>query len=867
LALIVLVLVPIVANALPLLGILNADPQLFFSGLQHNVVYGFLPGSPYIDPSGAFIYEPAAREALRQWLGGSIPWWNHFEGAGTPLAGGLVPGAFSPVLVFLLAPNGVLVQQIVTQVACGLLTFAVLRLLGCGLLPSLTGGALFELNGTFAWLGSLWCHPVIGLPLSVIGIELLRRTSRRDTIFGMICVALGIYVSIVSSFIETGYLDSLLVAGWFIVRVTQLPPASSLRYFGTAAASALVGLMLAAPQLAAFIDALKYGVSVHHSGQIGFGSLNGAAVPQIAFPYIWGPIFRFTPVDVGAVWGNVGGYIGLAPILVVTAVFALRSQRRLAVLLVGWSALTIGAQFGVPVMLRLINFIPGVPYTAQFRYSAPSWEFAIAILCGLILSEWTAERKPFLGALHRVILALAGVLLVASIVGREALLLALWQTAAYAPWLFASVGAAAAVIVVMLRLMSWSQATARALVGAVLVAEAFVFYAIPTFAYPRGGEIDRGAMMFLQAHAGNSRFYSMNGLAPNYGTWYGVSTINYNDPLLPKTWTDYVGTKLDPYLVTPLLFLQYRVQGTPDQPTTVDLFNWNRQNYEALSVKYISLPPLQVPAGSSAMLTPTLASRTGALALGNRRLKIDVPIAAASVIRSVGILQANSGRRADGELHVRVCSGNDCATGAAPISGMPQSDFIQVPLSRPLRTATAMLQLEVYQVRWRTPAAVWLFPVDVHFPQQLEYMGTPLSGQAVKLQFVTDEKPPLRVYRDDYTSIFEVPGAAPYVDAGKCDLKTVSRDAVDADCPAASHLVRRELYYPGWSVSVGDRPGQIEPAFGLFQQVTLPKGHSTVRFRYAPAHADLALALWGLAVILLLAGTVVVVREREGVSR
>jgi hypothetical protein len=418
----------------------------------------------------------------------------------------------------------------------------------------------------------------------------------------------------------------------------------------------------------------------------------------------------------------------------------------------------------------------------------------------------------------------------------------------------------------MLVLMARSDGTARRLVGAMLVAEAFVFYAVPTFAYPRAGQVNRSSMTFLQAHVGNSRFYSMNGLAPNYGTHYGVPTINHNDPLLPQTWTDYVVKKLDPYLTVPLLFLQYRVQGTPEQATPADLFDWNRQYFEALSVKYISLPPLQVPPSSSVVLTPTHLSKAGALALGGNRLNVVVPTPAVAGIRAVGIMQADSGGRADGTLHVRLCSGTDCVTGSAPFGAISESGFVQVPLARILRPAAATLRLEAYQAGWRRPGAVWLYPQDEHFPQQLEYGGKQLYGQALKIEFMTDEKPLQRVYQDDVTSIFEVPDAAPYMDAKNCTLSVLTRDTVDTDCPAASRLVRRELFYPGWSVSINGHPGVVSGS-GLFQEVVLPGGRSVVRFAYAPAHSGAAIALWALGLLLLIAGTGVVVRQREGVPR
>jgi hypothetical protein len=870
LALAVLIVLPILANILPLLGIVNADPRLLYSGLEHDVVPGFLHGLPYIDPSVAGIYEPAAREALRQWLSGSIPWWNHYEGIGVPLAGGLVPGAFSPFLPLLLVPNGILVQQIVAQIACGLLTFALLRLIGCAVFPALIGGALFALNGTFAWLGSIWCQPVVALPLSAIGLELLRRTSRHDTILGILCLALATYIAIVASFIETGFLDGVIAAAWFLTRLSQANVRGRAHYLALTVAAAAIGVMLAAPQLAAFLDSLKHGVSAHGSGLIGLGSLGGASIPQTALPYIWGPIFGYPPAEIGNLWGNVGGYIGIAPVLVASAVLAIRTERRLAFMLFGWIVLTIGAQVGLPLMVRLINFIPGVSYTAQYRYAPPSWEFALAILCGILLTEWTADRTPFLGRQHRIALAALGIALIASLAWQWKLLQELLQSPGAWVWPVGSVVVALLVCGVTLLQMLRSGGGARQVTGAVLVAEALLYYVIPTLSYPRQGALDQNVVAFLQANIGNSRLYSINAFPANYGTYYRIGLINHVDPLLPLIWTDYVKTDLDPYLVSPSQFVHWRIQPSPDQSSQEDVLAWNRRHFEGLSVKYVSEPPDQVYRNPSVYVTPSGSVTSGAYELGHHRLHLNVLAPeAATTIRSIGLLHASATTPADGILHVRACSGSECSTGAVPISSSKGNDFVEVPLGRTLKVATPNIRLDVYEDGWHHPDAVALFAQDTGFPEQLADGGIPLPGRAAKVRFtVQDDELPLRAYRDKVTSIFALPGAKPYMEAGKCTLQIVSRDEASAACPdATSSLVRRELYYPGWSVSIDGRPAQLMPARGIFQETALPKGASAVRFRYEPPYAGQALVLCAFSILLLAGGAGAILREQMRTAR
>jgi len=74
---------------------------------------------------------------------------------------------------------------------------------------------------------------------------------------------------------------------------------------------------------------------------------------------------------------------------------------------------------------------------------------------------------------------------------------------------------------------------------------------------------------------------------------------------------------------------------------------------------------------------------------------------------------------------------------------------------------------------------------------------------------------------------------------------------VRVECDQPATLVRRELYFPGWTATVNGAPAAITARDEIFQAVQLPKGTSEVRFRYAPPHIGWAwLAMWlGLAAL------------------
>jgi hypothetical protein len=111
------------------------------------------------------------------------------------------------------------------------------------------------------------------------------------------------------------------------------------------------------------------------------------------------------------------------------------------------------------------------------------------------------------------------------------------------------------------------------------------------------------------------------------------------------------------------------------------------------------------------------------------------------------------------------------------------------------------------------------------------------------------------VFADGLVRIHEIAAPAPYFETagGDCRIAPVSRETLTADCAAAARLVRRELFFDGWTASVNGSRVAVEPAAPLFQAIDLPAGHSRVAFRYAPPHAlaSLVLFLCGLLVVAI----------------
>jgi hypothetical protein len=123
-----------------------------------------------------------------------------------------------------------------------------------------------------------------------------------------------------------------------------------------------------------------------------------------------------------------------------------------------------------------------------------------------------------------------------------------------------------------------------------------VLFVLPEFSAPRSVTIDTAPAAFLQRNLGLSRFATLGPLQPNYGTYFGVRSLNTNDALLPRVFGAYESARLDP-AISPFIFTgtlpQEPFAATPKQEL---LSNLNA--YRAAGVRYVLAPAgVELPLG------------------------------------------------------------------------------------------------------------------------------------------------------------------------------------------------------------------------------------------------------------------------------
>jgi hypothetical protein len=531
-----LALLPVLAHLPALTPWFRFDPLYVVSGLTPGTwqTNGWLAGYPgWIDGNAGVTTEALGRFAARAWLAGRVPWWNPYSGVGLPLAAeGQTTALFLPFGLLLALPHGLLLLRIALSALAGLFTQALLRRLGMGVPAALLGAVLFELNGTFAWFAHGPIMPVAFLPLLLLGVEQARG--------GGVPVAavLGTAWSFLAGFPETAALDLLFAGVWAALRLAQAPARAS--YAARIGGAVAIGLLLAAPAIWPFVEALPREFLGGHAGPTGGGWQRGNLALML-FPYSGGNLMADLArgPSTGWVWFRTGGYVDL--VVAALALAALRRRapdRALRMVLAVWIAATGLRAAGWGPAVALFDMVPLLRQAMVHLYMMPSWSMAAAVLAAFTVRDWQAGR-------HAAWIVPVVVLTPMGVVGL------IWSAGsiASAPTAMAvqAIGTPLLVTAAAFWLLRGPATGGRqralvALVGAYATAS----FMLPLFAGTHGRRLDVPAIQYLQSHLGLGRVVSFGPLVPNYGAMFGIAEIDHNYLPVPRVWVDTIRARLQP---------------------------------------------------------------------------------------------------------------------------------------------------------------------------------------------------------------------------------------------------------------------------------------------------------------------------------
>ena len=531
----------LIANLPYLLGLFDPNPLGTRSALVTEVVPGVLDGGSTIDPNNGATSQALGHRAVLDWLDFRIPWWNPYEGTGAPLAGEMQSAALFPPTFLTLFANGQLFERMLLEIIAGISTYLLLRRISVRRSASAAGGIAFGLSGTFAWFAHAAINPVAFLPLTLLGIELAYAATVERRRGGWWLIAVAGALSVYAGFPEVVYIDALLVLCWVAWRAGCARRDTLRAFAAKIAAGVAAGTLLAAPLLIAFVGYLDDAYAGAHEGDV----LRSLALPksllrQLILPYVYGPI------GTGLWWGGIGGYLATSVLLFALVGLLSRGRRGLRLLLLTWSVLALARMYDQPHFLaEVVRLIPGMSQVWFSRYAFVSLEFAVVVLAALGLDDIAMASDTR----RRVVAGAAAALLFVALaaIGARTLANAIGNALRGPPYYELTVvwGAgivlAAATVAAVIR-----NARARAGIAALLVAvDALALFMVPQLSAPRKVRVDMAPVAYLRRNLGTSRFFTLGPLQPNYGTYFGIASLNLNDVPMPRALGRYVRARLD----------------------------------------------------------------------------------------------------------------------------------------------------------------------------------------------------------------------------------------------------------------------------------------------------------------------------------
>lgn len=581
------------ANFPGLSGLVDVNPLGSMGRTGTGTHFHLLPGIWFTDPNIAWTSQPLGHLAALDWLHGIVPWWNPFEGLGAPLAAGMQSAALFPPTLLLALSNGQLYFHVTLEVAGGLATWYLARELGFSRPVATLAGILFALNGTDAWFGNAVVNPVCLLPVMLLGVERLARRradgGRDDT--GLLLLAAGLALSVYAGFPEVAYLDGVLVGLWFLLRLAGRPAGGRVRFALRCAVGGGIGLLLAAPLAVAFASYLPHADVTVHAGGLAFSHLPASASTIVGLPYLYGPIGGFTQYDRAGFlyrdWGYVGGYVTLPVIaMALYGLLASRRERALRTLLACVAAVGALWIFGaVGVQQVLGRILPLAGQVQVSRYLMPDIELAAALLACFGV-EAAVRREPV--ARWRAALAGLGALATAAVVLGFAAptVRALWRaTSLYHAYPVVMIAWGVGGVVVAVVLLALSSRAAPVVIGLLLVVDALGTFGLPQLSAPTSATIDYGPARYLAHHLGYDRYFSLNVYHPDYGSYFGLASLDADDLPVPNAFARYVTHHLAPNANATVFDGARVVEGT--HPNALEDLIHHLAAYEAVGVRYV----------------------------------------------------------------------------------------------------------------------------------------------------------------------------------------------------------------------------------------------------------------------------------------
>lgn len=583
-------LVTLAANAVYLLRVRTNNPLQYYSGLG-SPTSGITSGAHTIDANEGWTAQALGRVAAQMWQHGHVPLWNYFEGLGQPLAGEMQSAAlFQPFVSLNLLPNGIFFMHLALEFVAAFGTLLFLRSLRVSWTAATAGACLFGLNGVFSLMTNAPFNPIAFLPVAMWGVELIIaavQQGRRPRL-GLWVTALAVAYMLFAGFPETALLEGLFVTGWLAVRLVALGGHRRSVIIWSVVA-AVAGVAIAAPILISFKEFLDFGNTAYHSGAANAYSYKTRMINSVALPYGVGPMSN-------SILKEQAGYVTL-PAVLIGLVGAMSTRRRLLQAFLAFVAVVLLLNmFGFMPVKEVLNVLPGVRNILVAKYGLVLIEFAVVICVAFGIDDLRRSRVNK-WAVAIAVAVVTGYLAHALVfAARRDLFTNTRWTSAMLVW---TVGAC--VVLTGVLLLSRSSARRAGLLAIVatliVITDAAGTYAVPQLSASPRNPVDLAPVRYLQTHLGTSRFYTLGPISPNYGSYFGIASINANDLPVPKKYSSFLMDNLRPAPGTPgsrgtrRSFISYQLvafnPGVKTQRVLFQAYGQQQKYFQAASAEYI----------------------------------------------------------------------------------------------------------------------------------------------------------------------------------------------------------------------------------------------------------------------------------------
>lgn len=830
-------------------GPFDVNPTLFFSSLLSDdslwLFDRYVPhwySRPTIESSVSNSTFVGAYLATKYIFDGSFPFWNYYSGLGTPLLADFPSAAYFPFAWLMYFGNvGHLLFHYVLPLIGGLGFYLFCRKLNLSKYSSLFAGLSFQFIGIFPWLQNAIFNPISFFPLLLLCIEaiyielLTNKQFHKNLYFGKYELLFILFssLSVLSGFPEITYLYTFPLIGWLVYRCTKLKKNLIIFFIKKLFILSLVSLIICSPVLVSFFDFLLYeGHPGAHQGE-GYSGHHRNLVTLITylFPYFFGSIFGYPTTELWRMWGGIGGYSGFLVFLFsIISLFIKPTKLKKSIFLI--AIIVILIEFGFPLISDIFYLFPVNKLIAASRYLNIIWVSILLLLTSLFINDLSKLNKSD----YYISVKLIKKLLIAIFLLTLAVIV-LIATYYFFNYSFEKIFKKSLIwyhlisILFPLILVFFSYYLIIKknflCLTIVLFSELFFLSFFPLSSYPLNAKYDFEMVNFLKSNINQYRVVDIPGqsspIAVNLGAIFGISQLNYVHVVSPYKTYEYLKTNVDKD-TNPVIFL-------PDFPAAtlnsysrkINFFN-KINEYEKLGVKYI----LQKKEDAKYLHINPQVNTNNLNIKENTNLVYQYKLKDFSnlLINSLDLFILNNLKNA-GKIEIKLCNKfNSCSISSLHLDEIKNNKFNSFKFKTPL-VLTDFLSLNIKSFDLKEDTLILLSKFD-----------NELILPVIRLSY---EVPHSLVYEDNKFEVFELDNPSPYYEAENCKIEFISKSELISNCLRNSKLLRREVYSKNWKVLINDKSYEVAEYDNIFQQITVPKGISKIKFIYNIDFFDLRL--------------------------